>query len=1050
MGGEELERELKSARQRVAELERLLEASERTQPAIANSETVIRAIIEGMSQSLFLKDRNSVYIFVNEAYAHSLGLEPEDFVGKDDFSFYPPALAEKYRADDREVMVSGERRVFEETFVAGGREHLAQTDKAPVTNEAGEVIAVLGVFENITERKKAERQLLEKELFLGRITDLAYKADTEGIVTYVNPAAEKIIGLKTEEIIGKPFLPLFVEADRQSLMDVYERTLQGESLVNTLTFLNGVICHFSSLPLRNDAGEIVGTFGIARDMTEVVKAKQSLADSERRYLALVSQSPIAYEVYDANGLQLLVNAAYEKMWGMRAEDSVGKFNVRTDPQVETLGLSSFVERAYAGESVKLPEFEWDPTKSGFPGRARWLSTRIYPLKDESNEVTNIVITHEDVTERKRAEQAQKESEERFRSLFDNVNEAVALHRIITNEDGKPVDFVFLDCNPMYEALTRLKRDEIVGKRGLEVLPNLEQKWIDAYGRVAQTREPTSFVDHSEYLDRFWEVKVYSPKEDHFAVAMSDVTERVRAEQNLLVNNRRWLEAQRVGNIGNWEYDIERDQIWGSEQAFRIHGIPFDAETNPDQILPLEAVEKRLVERERGHQALVDLITEDRPYELEFELAPDHDSPARIIYSKAELERDASGRPIKVVGTVQDITARKQDEQERARLEAQLQQAMKMEAVGRLAGGVAHDFNNLLTGIIGNVDFMLMGMTPGDPLAEDILDVRKAAESAATLTRQLLTFSRKQIIEPKVVDLNKVVSNLHKMLTRLIGEHIDLKIIPAACPATVRVDEGQLEQGLVNLSLNARDAMPDGGQLVVETSQVTLDENSRNHPTMKPGDYIVLTVRDTGHGMSQEETTRIFEPFFTTKPKGRGTGLGLASIYGFVEQAGGSIAVTSEMGMGTTFRVYLPRVVQPPEKANPVSRPPDVSRGKETILLVEDEALVRRVANRILDRLGYNVLTACDGPDAIKLAEDYSGRIDLLMTDVVMPQMNGRQLAQELTRTRPAMKVLYTSGYTEDVIGHHGVVDESLNFIVKPYALQALALKLREILEDGEG
>ena len=373
----------------------------------------------------------------------------------------------------------------------------------------------------------------------------------------------------------------------------------------------------------------------------------------------------------------------------------------------------------------------------------------------------------------------------------------------------------------------------------------------------------------------------------------------------------------------------------------------------------------------------------------------------------------------------------------------------MEAIGRLAEGVAHDFNNILTAVMGNISLSLMKLSPSDPVSGFLGEANRAAERAATLTQQLLVFSRKQIIEPKVLDLNILIADLNKMLIRLIGEDIDLKTVPGGDLGPVKVDAGQVEQILVNLAVNARDAMPDGGTLLIETANADLDEAyCARHPYVRPGRYVMLAVSDTGHGMSEEVRKQIFEPFFTTKPKGTGTGLGLATIYGVVKQSDGSIEVYSEVGKGTTFKIYLPRVEGEAARPRELDLAMEPPAGSETVLLVEDEEIVRNLCVRFLKSSGYRVLQASHGDEAMALAKEHKNRIDLLMTDVVMPGMNGRELADRLTRIHPETRVLFASGYTNDAIVHHGVLDEGVSFIGKPYSLSALAKKVREVLDNA--
>ena len=397
--------------------------------------------------------------------------------------------------------------------------------------------------------------------------------------------------------------------------------------------------------------------------------------------------------------------------------------------------------------------------------------------------------------------------------------------------------------------------------------------------------------------------------------------------------------------------------------------------------------------------------------------------------------------------VRDITDRKRAEAEKEKLQAQLLQATKMEAIGRLAGGVANDFNNLLTVILGYSELLLQKVEKESSMHREVNEIKRAGERAASLTQQLLAFSRKQLIEPKVVHLDHLVAEMHAMLPRLIGEDIALQVTTGKDPGSVKIDPGQFQQILMNLVVNSRDAMPDGGKIVIETANEDLDEEyCALHPYVKPGRYVRLAVSDTGQGMSEEVKAHVFEPFFTTKEQGKGTGLGLAMTYGAVKQAGGSVEVYSEVGIGTTIRIYLPRIDEEVVKPEKVARLTDLPDGTETILLVEDEESVRDLCVRILEGIGYKVLQAPNGTEAIATAKGYIERIDLLLTDVVMPGMNGAELAAQLVLHHPEMKVLFTSGYTDDAVVRHGVLDEGVSFIGKPHSPSSLARKVREVLD----
>ena len=414
---------------------------------------------------------------------------------------------------------------------------------------------------------------------------------------------------------------------------------------------------------------------------------------------------------------------------------------------------------------------------------------------------------------------------------------------------------------------------------------------------------------------------------------------------------------------------------------------------------------------------------------------------RKFESHVQPLRNGDGVIQGVVGVALDIT-------ERERLTDQLRQSQKMQAVGELAGGVAHDFNNLLMVVKGHAQLLLDRIPESSPLRLSAEQVEKAADRAATLTRQLLAFSRKQVLQARVLDLNDTVAGMIKMFSRVIGENIEMAFLPGGRLARVKADPGQIEQVLLNLVVNARDAMPTGGRLTIETSNVELDSSyAATHTSVEPGQYVMLTVTDTGCGMDGATQARIFEPFFTTKGPGKGTGLGLATVYGVVKQSGGYIYVYSEVNRGTTFKIYLPQVTAELDKAGPESSKRGVTRGSETILFVEDEQSVRELVRDYLVGAGYCLLEASDGVQALKVASAHPGPIHMLITDVVMPHLSGPELATKLTAERRDLKVLFISGYTDDTVFRHGVLEGGVAFLQKPFNLKALSQKIREVLND---
>ncbi len=422
--------------------------------------------------------------------------------------------------------------------------------------------------------------------------------------------------------------------------------------------------------------------------------------------------------------------------------------------------------------------------------------------------------------------------------------------------------------------------------------------------------------------------------------------------------------------------------------------------------------------------------------IEIEARTKESAKRTLLYSAELIELD--GVPHVLVLTT-DITERRQ-------LEEQLRQAVKMEAVGRLAGGIAHDFNNLLTAIIGSADLLLEDLDPSSPARDDVTEIRRAGDRAAQLTHQLLAFSRRQPLTPRVIDVNALVAEMDRLLRRLIGEDIEFRTVLATDLGPVRADAGQLEQVIMNLAVNARDAMPRGGKLTIETANAELDEAyAREHVTVRPGSAVMIAVSDTGTGMDPQTLAHIFEPFFTTKEVGKGTGLGLATVYGIVKQSGGHVWVYSEPGRGTAFKIYLPRVTEAVEGVGAATAPTTL-QGNETILVVENEAPVRELTRRMLEAKGYTVLTAAAPADALALVERHAAPIHLAVTDVVLPGMDGPELARRLEQAQPGLRVLFVSGYANEAIVHQGVLDPGVAYLPKPFTADALARKVREVID----
>jgi len=563
----------------------------------------------------------------------------------------------------------------------------------------------------------------------------------------------------------------------------------------------------------------------------------------------------------------------------------------------------------------------------------------------------------------------------------------------------------------------------------------------AIERVFTTGRPYEGMEETREGARFFLTRrlpiTNGPNVTHVLSLFEEVTERRQAQEAL--EQQRTFLRQVIDLSPNFIFAKDRDGRFtlANEAVAQIYGTTVeelvgktDADFNPN-------VEE--VESFRQHDLeVMDSLQEKLVSE---EVITDAKGAKRWLQTVKRPIVGPDGLAQQVLGVSTDITDHK-------RMEDQLRQALRLEAVGRLAGGIAHDFNNLLTVIMGCSDILIRRFGPDDPSRDKVEQIYKSGERAAALTRQLLAFSRKQVLQSKVIDLNVIVSDMGAMLRRLIGEDIGLVTVVTEGLGSVKADPGQIEQVLVNLAVNARDAMLEGGRLTIETANVELDEAyAQDHAGFRPGRYVMLAVTDTGRGMDAEVQEHMFEPFFTTKEPGKGTGLGLATVYGIVTQSGGYIWVYSEPGHGTTFKIYLPRVDEssPAAHAEQVARVP---KGTETILVVEDEEALREITREILTGQGYTVIEAPSGAAALKLAEQHTGPIHLLLTDVVMPGMSGRELAQNLAARQPAMKLLFMSGYTDDAIVRHGVLEEGTAFIQKPFTLASLTTRVRDVLDSG--
>jgi len=663
------------------------------------------------------------------------------------------------------------------------------------------------------------------------------------------------------------------------------------------------------------------------------------------------------------------------------------------------------------------------------------------LADALNKMMNTIGC--DFTKRKQAEETIRESEKKYRTILESMQESYF-------EIDLKGNYTFFNDSLCEDH--GYSRQELMGMNyKAYTTPETAKRAYQFFNEIYRTGRPKRSLDHviirKDGSRRIIDMSIslmLSPSGEPigFWGVGRDVTERIEAEQALKKSEERYRTILDTMEEGYFEDDLKGTLTFINDAGCRLMGY------DRDELIGMTYRNYSSPETARHMYEVYHRIFEsgNPEFMMDYEIIR-KDGSVRTHQANSTILRDHAGRPKGFRVLARDITERKRAEDEKAKLEAQLLQAQKMESVGRLAGGVAHDFNNMLSVILGYTELIKLRLEPDNPLLHDLMEIERAAGRSKDITAQLLAFSRKQIISPRPMNLNDLISSTQKTLARLIGEDIDLRFYPGEGLWSIRFDLSQMEQILVNLAVNARDAMPHGGKLTVETANILMNEDyCRVHLGSTPGPYVLLAVSDNGSGMDKETLQNVFEPFFTTKEIGKGTGLGLATVYGIVQQNNGFINVYSEQGQGTTFKIYLPRSMDGVEVSEEILEQP-VALGSGKILLVEDDDLMRKMTTDMLKTIGYSVLAVGSPLEALSICEEKDARFDLVITDVVMPGMSGRELRDKLGIIRPDIKVLFMSGYTSNVIVHHGVLEEGVHFIQKPFSLNDFARKIQEAMTD---
>ncbi len=886
--------------------------------------------------------------------------------------------------------------------------------------------------QEIEKRQEIENILRVKENAIESSSTAIGIATLDGRVEYVNPSYAKLYGYESrDEIIGM-LIEDFAhprEHAQQAIQQVKESGYfwaeglgkrKDGSLFHMQIGVN-LVQDAAGMPIR-----ILATF---IDISERLQAEAALRQSEDKYRSIFENIQDVYYEVTFDGTILELSPSIELLSHYSRKELLGKSltEIYDNPKEREMFLATIQKNGQVNDyEITLRD------KNGVSVPCS-ISAKLHT--DAAGKPAKIIGIMHDISERKKTEARLQ----LLSSAVEQSSEGIA----VIDLDGN-LQFT----NQAFAKIHSYTQEELLGKH-LTICHTTEQ--LPAVENANRLVEETGW-----FSGEIWHVKrdgTVFPSMMHNTLLrdsvgkpigiiglMRDITKAKQAEMALRESERRL--STLMSNLPGMAYRCRNDRMWTmefvSEGCLELTGYQTVDLVQNKKISYADLIHPDDIDS--VWQSVQTALAEHTSFKLTYRIRT-ASGAEKWVWGQGRGVFSETDDLLALEGLIIDITDRKQ-------LEGQLVQAQKMEAVGRLAGGVAHDFNNLLTAISGYTQLILTELKEGDPMFADLLEVKKAATRAASLTHQLLAFSRRQILQPQILNVNSIIAEMDNMLQRLIGEDIELIIIPGENLAPIKADYGQIEQVIMNLVINARDAMPNGGKLMIETANVELSEDySRTHLAIKPGLYIMLAVSDTGIGMSEEIQSHLFEPFFTTKEIGKGTGLGLATVYGIVKQSEGNIWVYSEPGQGTTFKIYLPQVLEKVVIEERGQAAVTEFGGSETILLVEDEDVVRDLAHRVLEKYGYTVLEASQGEDALRICQQFQGEIHLLITDVIMPKISGPELAKQLRPIRPQMKLLYVSGYTDSSIVHHGVMDEGVPFLQKPFTPQVLLRKVRQVLEQ---
>ncbi len=1027
------------------------------QRSLHESRERLSQLIDFLPDPTFAVDLEGKIIIWNKAQEKLTGIKAEDIIGKGNYEYALPFYGYR-RPILADAAIEGNEAILNhysyvdkdgdillaEAYVPlrGGTMHVLSCKASPLYDSAGKIIGAIETVRDITEIKKTQEMLKESEELYRSVVenmrDVFYRTDRKGFITMVSPSASELYGAPCEEITGmhvNSFMMYLSERRKMIGKLLKDGMVRDYELMLRRKDGSPFYASFTGICLKDRQGKTLGIEGVVRDITDRKQTEEAarlaveeLRTSEKRLRRAELVAGIGnFEFILANN-EVYASEGAAIIYGLRNGPwTITEVQKIPLPEYRPLLDKALRELIEEGKAYNV-EFKIRRPSDG-------KIVDIQSVVEYSPPQRMVYGTIQDITERKGIEASLREREELFRNIFDDHS---AVKLIIDPDTGN-----IQNANKAAAAYYGWSKEELL-RMNIEDLIDFPHNAMDEFQcrQVMHCERRHRLADGSARDVEVFKSRIAVHDKVLYHFIIHDITERKEAERLLRESEEKYHRL----------FDNINDAVF-------VHLEATDA--MPGIFIEVNEVACKRLGYTREELLQMSTVDIDAP-----ETLPDLPRRMEKLYQNGHctwegvhITKDGQRIPVEisnrifdfrgkkgVLSTARDISIAKRNEEEKEMLQSQLNQAQKLESVGRLAGGVAHDFNNMLGVILGHAEIAMGQIDQTHELFPDLSEIMKAANRSADLTRQLLAFARRQTISPRVVNLNETVEGMTKMLRRLIGEDIDLVWVPANNPWPVKVDPGQIDQILANLCVNARDAISGTGKVTIETGTITFDDDyCANHPDFLPGEFVMLAVSDNGCGMVKEIREKIFEPFYTTKGMGEGTGLGLATVYGIVKQNHGFINVYSEPGRGTTFKIYLPRArEQATEK--PAALLEKNLRGKETVLVVEDEAPILALVKNVLERYGYEVLAAESPTKALEMVQGHPGPIQLVITDVVMPEMNGKDLRDKLAQLMPEIRIIFMSGYTANVIAHHGILDEDIHFLQKPFSIKTLLQMMRSVLD----